>query len=67
MRSGDGDATNGVSRSRGARHEESERGGGSEDDGDNEESKVDSDSARRGPLSSVSRGVEGQKLMTSKI
>lgn len=58
MRSDSSDAINGGGRSRGAKHDESERGAASEDDGDNEESKVDPDSARRGPLSSVSRNTE---------
>ena len=65
MRSGDGgDATNGGGRGRGGiRHDEADRGAVSEEDGDNEESKVDSDSARRGPLSSVSR--EGIRINAS--
>lgn len=61
MRSVDGDATNGGGRGRGIRHEEAERGAVSEEDGDNDESKVDSDSARRGPLSSV-RGNQSQHV-----
>lgn len=53
-RSGDGDATNGGGRSRVSRNEESGRGVHSDDDGDNDNSKTDPDSSRRGVLSPVS-------------
>lgn len=64
-RSGDGDATHGGSRSRGVRHE-SERGAAS-DDYDNEVSKADSDSARRGPLSSVSERPKGHATNQKEV
>lgn len=64
-RSGDGDVTNGGSRSRGVRHE-SERGAAS-DDYDNEGSKADSDSARRGPLSSVSERPKGHATNQKEV
>lgn len=54
-RSGDGDTASGGGRSRAGRHDESERGAeASDDDGDVEESKVDNENTRRGPLSAVS-------------
>lgn len=56
MRSGDIDAANCGARSRGVRHEESDRGAGSDDDGDNEESKAD----RLGPISAVRVKVPGR-------
>ncbi|CAM9668219.1 unnamed protein product [Ectocarpus sp. 12 AP-2014] len=64
-RSGDGDATNGASRNRGLRQDHPERGAASEDD-DNDDSKVDSDGIRRGPLSSASDRPKGHATSDRK-